>query len=313
MTDDLAALVDRARAGDRASLARLITLAERGGVEARAVSRLVHGLGGSTYTVGVTGSPGAGKSTLTNSLCSLLRASGDEVAVLSIDPSSPFSGGALLGDRVRMTSHTLDDGVYIRSMATRGHLGGLSVATPQAVRVLDAVGTPWVIIETVGVGQVEVEVAGAADTVIVVMNPGWGDAVQANKAGLMEIADIFVINKSDRPGAGDTRRDVEQMLSMRDRSGWWPPVIDTVATTGAGVAELLDAVASHRRHLVDSGELERRRRTRAEAELRAVIAAELAERARTVGDDAGFDAAVEAILGRSLDPWSAASQLLPPA
>ncbi len=311
-SDEPAALVARAREGDRAALARLISFAERGGATARAVSQLVHPLGGAAYTVGITGSPGAGKSTLTNELCSLVRESGDAVAVLSIDPSSPFSGGALLGDRVRMTAHTLDDGVYIRSMATRGHLGGLAVATPQAVRVLDAVGTPWVVIETVGVGQVEVEVAGAADTVVVVMNPGWGDAVQANKAGLMEIADIFVINKSDRPGAGDTRRDLEQMLTMRARSEWRPPVIDTVATTGAGVGELLDAVVAHRRHLVASGELEVRRRARVQAELRAVVAAELAERARSITEAGEFDQAVEAVLDRSLDPWSAAAQLLPP-
>ena len=210
---DISRLLSAAREGDRSTLARLISIVERGGPNARTVSRVAHPMGGSAYTIGVTGAPGAGKSTLTSAYCRLVRAIGERIAVLSIDPSSPFSGGAILGDRVRMSEHTLDDGVFIRSMATRGHLGGLALATPQAVRVLDAAGMPTVVIETVGVGQVEVEVAGAADTVVVVVNPGWGDAVQANKAGLMEIADVFVINKSDRPGAGDTRRDLDQMLS----------------------------------------------------------------------------------------------------
>ena len=182
--------------------------------EARAVGRLTHPQGGRAYTVGITGAPGAGKSTLTNALLRRVRAAGDTVAVLAIDPSSPFTGGAILGDRVRMSDHATDDGVFIRSMATRGHLGGLSLATLEAVRVLDAVGWPWVVIETVGVGQVEVEVAGAADTTVVVVNPGWGDAVQANKAGLLEIADLFVINKADRPGTDETRRDLERMLDL---------------------------------------------------------------------------------------------------
>ncbi len=183
------------------------------------------------------------------------------MAVLAIDPSSPFTGGAILGDRVRMADHAIDDGVFIRSMATRGHLGGLSLATLEAVRVLDATGWPWVLVETVGVGQVEVEVAGAADTTVVVVNPGWGDAVQANKAGLLEIADVFVINKADRPGADETRRDLERMLDLTGADGWRPPVVATAATTGEGVEELWAAIDAHRRHLDDSGELEQRRRS----------------------------------------------------
>ncbi|MCU1374007.1 MAG: Methylmalonyl Co-A mutase-associated GTPase MeaB, partial [Actinomycetia bacterium] len=209
-------LVDALREGDRGALARALSLVEQGGQPARDVGRLAYPHGGHAYTVGLTGAPGAGKSTLTNALIGNLRGRGETVAVLAIDPSSPFTGGAILGDRVRMQDHALDDGVFIRSMATRGHLGGLALATPQAIRVLDAAGAPWVLLETVGVGQVEVEVAGAADTTVVVVNPGWGDAVQANKAGLMEIADVFVINKADRAGVNETRRDLETMLEMTD-------------------------------------------------------------------------------------------------
>ncbi len=186
--------------GDRSSLARLLSLIERGDDEARTIGRLAYPMSGTGYTVGLTGAPGAGKSTLTSSVIGHLRAQDLEVAVLAIDPSSPFTGGAILGDRVRMQDHATDPGVFIRSMATRGHLGGLSLATPEAVRVLDAIGRKWILVETVGVGQVEVEVAGKADTTVVVVNPGWGDSVQANKAGLMEIADVFVINKADRRG-----------------------------------------------------------------------------------------------------------------
>ncbi|HEX8802702.1 MAG TPA: methylmalonyl Co-A mutase-associated GTPase MeaB, partial [Acidimicrobiales bacterium] len=244
-------LVDAARGGDRAALARLLSIVERGGDDARAVGRLVHGLGAEAVTVGITGAPGAGKSTLTSALVDLIRAdgAGERVAVLAIDASSPFSGGALLGDRVRMGDHALDDGVFIRSMATRGHLGGLAVAAPEAVRVLTAAGFPLVLLETVGVGQVEVEVVGHADTTVVVVNPGWGDAVQANKAGLMEIADVFVVNKADRPGADEAVRDLERMLDLAGVSGWRPPVVRTEATSGKGVAELWAALRRHRDHL----------------------------------------------------------------
>jgi len=307
---DIRELLAVARKGDRSALARLISVVERGGPNARSVSRIAHPMGGSAYTIGVTGAPGAGKSTLTSAYCRSVRAIGERIAVLSIDPSSPFSGGAILGDRVRMSEHTLDDGVFIRSMATRGHLGGLALAAPQVVRVLDAAGMPTVVIETVGVGQVEVEVAGAADTVVVVVNPGWGDAVQANKAGLMEIADVFVINKSDRPGAGDTRRDLDQMLSMRSQTGWRPPIIETVATTGAGVEELRSEIVRHRAHLGSTDDLERRRRDRVTAELLAQIAEELAERARIRADSDRFGEAVELVMQRRLDPWTAVSSLL---
>ncbi len=195
--------------GDRSALARLLSLIERGDDDARIIGRLAYPLSGTGYTVGLTGAPGAGKSTLTSSLIGHLRAQDLEIAVLAIDPSSPFTGGAILGDRVRMQDHATDPGVFIRSMATRGHLGGLSLATPEAVRLLDAIGRQWILVETVGVGQVEVEVAGKADTTVVVVNPGWGDSVQANKAGLMEIADVFVINKADRKGVEETSRDLD--------------------------------------------------------------------------------------------------------
>ena len=232
---DPAELFDAAR-GDRGALARLLSLIERGGEALVEVGRLSYARSGEAYTVGLTGAPGAGKSTLTSALIGHLRALDLEVAVLAIDPSSPFTGGAILGDRVRMQDHATDPGVFIRSMATRGHLGGLALATPEAVRLLDAIGRHWILVETVGVGQVEVEVAGKADTTVVVVNPGWGDSVQANKAGLMEIADVFVINKADRKGVEETRRDLEQMLDLSDlpHDAWRPPIVATVATTGDG-------------------------------------------------------------------------------
>ncbi len=303
-------LVDVARTGDRAALARLLSVVERGGPEAREVGRLTHPLGGSAYTVGLTGAPGAGKSTLTSALLARMREEGLPVAVLAVDPSSPFTGGAILGDRVRMQDHTGDDGVFIRSMATRGHLGGLSLATLDAVRALDATGWPWVLIETVGVGQVEVEVAGAADTRIVVVTPGWGDAVQANKAGLLEIADVFVVNKADRPGVEETVRDLERMLDLADRRGWRPPVVPTSATTGDGVADLWATIGAHRSHLLDSGDLERRRAERVGDELTKILGVLLRERARAAAAERLRDAAAE-VLARRVDPWTAAERLLP--
>ena len=307
---DVAHLLERARGGDRGALARLLSVVERGGAEAREVGRRTHPLGGAAYTVGITGAPGAGKSTLTNALVGVIREGGDAVAVLAIDPSSPFSGGAILGDRVRMQDHTGDAAVFIRSMATRGHLGGLSLSTLEAIRVLDAAGWPTIVVETVGVGQVEVEVAGAADTTVVVVNPGWGDAVQANKAGLLEIADVFVINKADRPGAAEARRDLERMLDLTGDRGWRPPVVDTVASTGDGVGALWDAIGSHREHLTSSGELGGRRRARISTELTEIVAALLRERARAHGAER-LEQLAEQVADRTLDPWTAAEQLLP--
>jgi LAO/AO transport system kinase len=258
----------------------------------------------------MTGAPGSGKSTLTDKLIGLVRGSGEEVGVLAIDPSSPFSGGAILGDRIRMQDHATDEGVFIRSMATRGHLGGLSLATPQAVRILDAAGKPWIIIETVGVGQVEVEVAGAADTTVVVVNPRWGDGVQANKAGLLEIADVLVVNKADRDGAADTVRDLEMMLELAGDRDWRPPIVQTVATDNRGVDDLWRAVLDHRAYLEADGRLERRRDERLREELRAIVHERLRAGAEERCHGERFDRLVAQVAARQLDPYAAADELL---
>jgi LAO/AO transport system kinase len=273
------------------------------------VGRLYLSTGGA-YTIGMTGAPGSGKSTLTDKLIGLIRGSGNEVGVLAIDPSSPFTGGAILGDRVRMQDHATDEGVFIRSMATRGHLGGLSLATPQAVRILDAAGKPWIIIETVGVGQVEVEVAGAADTTVVVVNPRWGDGVQANKAGLLEIADVLVVNKADREGAADTVRDLQVMLELAGERDWRPPIVETVATDSRGIDDLWRAVLDHRAHLEADGRLERRRDARLRGELRAIVHERLRAGADERCSGERFDRLVEKVAARELDPYAAADELL---
>jgi len=307
-----------ARDGDRTAKARLLSLIERGGDDAREVGRLSAPEAGHAYTIGLTGAPGAGKSTLTSALVSHLRRLGDEVAVLAVDPSSPFTGGAILGDRVRMQEHATDPGVFIRSMATRGHLGGLSLATPEAIRLLDALGHRWIIVETVGVGQVEVEVAGKADTTIVVVNPGWGDSVQAAKAGLMEVADVFAVNKADRPGVDETRRDLQQMLELAAETaapaspGWSVPILGTVGTNGGGVVELWDAVIAHRDHITASGALEQRRRFRLGEELREIVIRRLEQRARELCTGERWEQLTAAVLGRDQDPWSAADEMLEP-
>jgi LAO/AO transport system kinase len=316
---DPAALVEGTLAGERAAVARLITLVESGGEAAQeAISRLFPHTG-SAYTVGITGAPGSGKSTLTDRLIARIRKDGAEVGVLAVDPSSPFSGGAILGDRVRMQEHATDPGVFIRSMATRGHLGGLSLATPQAVRVLAAAGKPWVLIETVGVGQVEIEVAGAADTTVVVVNPGWGDSVQASKAGLLEIADLFVVNKADRDGADETVRDLEFMLELSLQPGargvpeltdWKPPIVKTVGSKGEGVDELWDAIAAHRGFLESDGRLARRRERRVREELHSIVLGRLYERAGDVCSGPRFEAAAASVLSRDVDPYTAVETLL---
>ncbi|MGQ0830772.1 MAG: methylmalonyl Co-A mutase-associated GTPase MeaB [Microthrixaceae bacterium] len=309
-TSEPAALLADARAGDRGALARLLSAIERGGADARAIGARTHPLGGASHTVGITGAPGAGKSTLTNALVRRMRADDVSVAVLAIDPTSPFSGGAILGDRVRMHDHTGDAGVFIRSMATRGHLGGLSLSTLEAIRALDATGWPWIVVETVGVGQVEVDVARAADTTVVVVNPGWGDAVQASKAGLLEIADIFVINKADRPGAAEARRDLDRVLDLGVGGAWRPPILSTCATAGEGVEELWSAVVAHRDHLSVTGELEERRQAHVADELTEIVAALLRERARTATRE-HLDRLAARVAAREIDPWTAAEDLLP--
>ena len=311
-----AELFAAARDGDRAAKARLLSLVERGGEAAREIGRLAAPLAGNAYTVGMTGAPGSGKSTLTSALIAHLRSLGEEVAVLAVDPSSPFTGGAILGDRVRMQDHATDAGVFIRSMATRGHLGGLSLATPEAVRLLDALGHRWILVETVGVGQVEVEVAGKADTTVVVVNPGWGDSVQANKAGLMEVADVFVINKADRPGVQETRRDLQQMLELSGEgaeaanAGWQVPIIATIATSSESIDHLWDVILAHRDHAASSGVLERRRRYRLGEELREIVARRLEQRARDLCTGERWEALTDDVLSGALDPWSAADGML---
>jgi len=310
MIDQTEALVERALAGDRVAIAKLLSLVEQGGSGARDVARLLHPHTGHAWSVGMTGAPGAGKSTLTDVLVSCMRADHLEVGVLAVDPTSPFSGGAILGDRVRMQRHSTDPGVFIRSMASRGHLGGLAVATPQSIRVLDAVGKPWVIIETVGVGQVEVEIASQADTTIVVVNPGWGDEVQAAKAGLLEIADIFVVNKADRAGTDATVADLRGILELGPGRGWRPPIVRTVATDGDGVAELWAQVQAHRRFLESSGGIAPRRHARLAAELQALVVEQLLARGSGLTMGERFDALVDEVASRETDPYAAVDALL---
>lgn len=267
-----AELFKLARSGDRRSIGRLLTLVERGGPTSDEITELTHRASGEAHVIGITGAPGAGKSTLTGQLTVGLAAQGPQPAVLAVDPSSPLTGGAILGDRIRMDSVAGQDS-FIRSMATRGQSGGLALAVPGAIRVFDACGFDPIIIETVGVGQVEVDIARAADTTLVVVTPGWGDAVQANKAGLLELADVFVVNKADRPGANDARRDLELMLDFshmtgqEDKSGYRPPIVMATALKGIGISEVAEAIALHRSHLSDSGQLEARRTRRIEAEI----------------------------------------------
>ncbi len=314
---DPAALLEQARAGDRVALARLLSYIERGGDSATGVARLAY-RSEVPYTVGLTGAPGSGKSTLTDGLIGQVRAGWPEprsepvpqVGVLAVDPTSPFSGGAILGDRVRMSQHALDATVFIRSMATRGHLGGLSLAVPDAVRLLGAAGIPLVIVETVGVGQMEVEIASAADTTVVVVTPGWGDSMQASKAGLLEVADVFVINKSDRPGGREARRDLEQMLDLSRPGVWRPEIVDTTATEGEGVGDLWHAVARHRDYLESAGQLTARRSDRLAQELRRVLLARSEARIRELAAGEEFTTAVKALTAGELDPYQAADRLL---
>lgn len=307
---DPASLVARAVQGDRGAIAKLISIVEDGGELAMVAGAALHPHTGNAYTVGLTGAPGAGKSSLTDGLVGRVRRDGIEVGVLAIDPTSPFTGGAILGDRVRMQDHATDPGVYIRSMATRGHLGGLALATPQAIRVLDAAGKPWVFVETVGVGQVEVEIAGAADTTIVVVNPGWGDGVQANKAGLLEIADLFVVNKADRDGVAETIRDLEMMLDLSAASDWRPPILTTIATSATGIDELWSAIGDHRAFQEHDDFLVKRREAKTRLEVEAIVLARLDADVRTACHGPHFDDLVAKVNGRLLDPYAAAEEIL---
>ena len=321
---DVGALVERARGGDARSVARLISLVEDASPSLREVMTALMPYGGKAEVIGLTGAPGVGKSTTTSALVRGLRSQGKRVGILAVDPSSPFSGGALLGDRVRMQDHALDPDVYIRSMASRGHLGGLSWSTPQALRVLDAAGCEVVLVETVGVGQSEVEVAGLADTTVVLLAPGMGDAIQAAKAGILEVGDVYVVNKADRDGADATVRELRHMLTLGERrqpGDWRPPIVKTVAARGDGIDEVLEALGKHRSWLEETGELQQRRLRRAADEVEAIAVTTLRSRIGDLragpergagGDRAAVtldDLAAEVVAGRC-DPYRAADRLI---
>jgi LAO/AO transport system kinase len=309
---DPAALVAGARAGDPRSVARLVSLVEDGSPLLPDVMRALAPHTGRARVVGITGSPGVGKSTTTSALVTAYRSRGLRVGVLAVDPSSPFSGGALLGDRIRMQEHATDPQVFIRSMASRGHLGGLSWTTPQALRVLDGAGCDVVLVETVGVGQSEVEVAGAADSTVVLLAPGMGDGVQAAKAGILEIGDVYVVNKADRDGADQVRRDLRAMLSLgyRPPGGWRPPVVLTVASRGEGIDEVVTALDRHRRWQERSGELARRRQRRARDEIEGLALSALRGRVDAVLADGRLADLSERVASGALDPYAAADELL---
>jgi LAO/AO transport system kinase len=299
--------IDRALGGDIRALARLLSLVEDDSPRLREVIKELLPHTGRARIIGLTGAPGVGKSTMTGALIGAFRAAEQKVAVLAVDPTSPFSGGALLGDRIRMQEHATDEGVFIRSMASRGHLGGLAAATPQAIRVLDAAGFELILIETVGVGQAEVAIASLADTVAVLLAPGMGDAIQAAKAGILEVADLFIVNKADRPDAQQVVRDLRNMLALGTYDqGWKPPIITTTATTGEGLAELVARLDAHRDWLTQSGELQRRRRARAREEITALAFAALRNRL-TAGS---VDELAARVADGTLDPFQAAEEII---
>ncbi|HET7386075.1 MAG TPA: methylmalonyl Co-A mutase-associated GTPase MeaB [Nocardioidaceae bacterium] len=308
----VAELVEDARKGGARSVARLISLVEDASPKLREVMAGLAPYTGNAQIVGITGAPGVGKSTCTSALVKALRASDKRVGVLAVDPSSPFSGGALLGDRVRMQDHATDREVYIRSMASRGHLGGLAWSTPQALRVLDAAGCDVVLIETVGVGQSEVDIAGLADTTVVLLAPGMGDGIQAAKAGILEIGDVYVVNKADRDGADQVRRDLRSMLALadRDEQSWKPPIVQAVAQTGQGIDEVVERIERHRAWMESSGELERRRVRRARGEIEAIAVTALRERWGDVHGRSELDQLAEQVAGGASDPYAAADALL---
>jgi LAO/AO transport system kinase len=307
---DVQGVVEGVLTGERRAVARAISMVEDGADGLPALIGGIYPRTGTAYTVGLTGSPGVGKSSLAAELVAAARSRDRTVSVLAIDPTSPFTGGALLGDRLRMQSHATDPGVFIRSMATRGHLGGLALAAPEAVRVLDAGGAELVVVETVGVGQAEVEVATAADTTVVVVAPGWGDAVQASKAGILEIADVFVVNKADREGADEAVRDLEAMLRLGAELEWSPPVVRTSAQTHEGTADLYEAIESHRKHLESTGELERRRRTRILREVEDMVSLRLRARVADLLEAGALEAVADDLVARKVDPYAATDMLV---
>ncbi|GGV00117.1 methylmalonyl Co-A mutase-associated GTPase MeaB [Streptomyces spectabilis] len=310
---DVPSLVAQAREGRPRAVARLISLVEGASPQLREVMAALAPLAGHAYVVGITGSPGVGKSTSTSALVSAYRRAGKRVGVLAVDPSSPFSGGALLGDRVRMSEHASDPGVYIRSMATRGHLGGLAWAAPQAIRVLDAAGCDVVLVETVGVGQSEVEIASQADTSVVLLAPGMGDGIQAAKAGILEIGDVYVVNKADRDGADATARELNHMLGLgesRKPGDWRPPIVKTVAARGEGIDEVVEALEKHRAWMEERGVLASRRVSRAAREIETIAVTALRERISDLHGDVRLGALAERIVAGELDPYAAADSLV---
>jgi LAO/AO transport system kinase len=310
---DVPDLVERARRGEPRAVARLVSLVEDASPLLREVMAALVPHAGNAYVVGLTGAPGVGKSTSTSALVTEFRKRGLRVGVLAVDPSSPFSGGALLGDRVRMQEHATDRDVYIRSMASRGHLGGLAWATPQALRVLDAAGCDVVLVETVGVGQSEVEVAGLADTTVVLLAPGMGDGIQAAKAGILEVGDVYVVNKADRDGADATARELRHALGLGAERGpedWRPRIFKTVAARGEGVDEVVEALEQHRAWLDKTGQLHVRRRRRAADEIEAIAVTAMRERIGDLRAGRGLDALAEQVLAGELDPYAAADRLV---
>ncbi len=294
------------------AVGRLLSLVEDESPALREVMAALAPHTGRAHIVGITGAPGVGKSTSTSALVTELRRQGRTVGVLAVDPSSPFSGGALLGDRVRMSEHATDPGVFIRSMASRGHLGGLAWTTPQALRVLDAAGYDVVLVETVGVGQSEVEIVGTADTTVVLLAPGMGDGIQAAKAGILEIGDLYVVNKADREGALSVRRDLRNMLSLTERppGAWKPPVLATQAQTGEGVGDVLAQLDEHRAWAESTGALRRRRVARARDEVESLAVTALRQRWSGVGQDGALDQYAAEVADGVLDPYAAADRLL---
>jgi GTPase len=310
--NDAPELVARAHTGDPRALARLVSLIEDSSPRLRSVMKELAPLAGHARVIGLTGSPGAGKSTVTSALVTAYRRQGLRVGVLAIDPTSPFTGGALLGDRIRMQDHATDRDVFIRSMASRGHLGGLAAATPQVVRALDAARFDVILIETVGVGQVEVEIAAMADSVAVLVVPGMGDSIQAAKAGILEIADVFVVNKADRPQAHETIRDLRSMIALAERGpgDWRPPIVKTIATTGEGIDELAGKLDAHYSWLSGSGERDHRRVARAREEVAALALGALRSRMSRLPGDSALGPVAARVADGQIDPYSAADELL---
>jgi LAO/AO transport system kinase len=307
----LATLVDRVVAGERGAVARCLRLVDDDPARGRAIALALHGRLKNAQVVGITGNPGAGKSTLVDGLLRVARADGRRVAVLAVDPSSPYSGGAILGDRIRMSQHASDDGVFIRSLATRGALGGLSRATAESVRVLDAAGFDLIVVETVGVGQDEVDIARLAETTVVVLMPGGGDDVQAIKAGILEVADLFLINKADREGAPEVERGLRQMLSLgKGHSAWEPPILRSVASRGEGLVELYRSIGDHRRFM-QSDEGVTRARQRLEDRFERLLDAELVEQGR-LGHAAAIGEARARVRDGGADPYLEVATLLAP-